>query len=513
VIELHDVAVEKPGLSRPVLAGVTLTLRPGERVAVLGGNGSGKTTLARLLNGTEQPTRGTVRVGTHDTRDAAAHVAVRRATGLLFQDPDDQFVSVTCEREIAFGLENLAVPTAEMRRQVAEVLRQFGLELHRQDPPHEMSGGEKARVALASVWVMQPRILVLDETHSLLDRRGRERLEHCIRGLAPETIVVQTTTDFESARAFGRVVVLHAGRVVADGTPATVEAQLTPALLARVRRIPVRAGATAQPHDAANAIAPSSAVNAAATSGAAQVPAAPLARLESVEARWSSFGHEGAPALDGVSLIVRPGDRVGVLGASGAGKSTLFAVLATLLAPRRGRIEWTRTAGGAASLPSFVFQFAERQLFSETVREDVAYGLRESRLDPVEIARRVDQALADVGLPAAEFGARVPFQLSGGEMRRVALAGAFAQERPLVLLDEPTLGLDAEGISRLVAALDRLHARGVATWIASHDPHFVSATCDRVLVLDAGRVVFDGSPAEVWRDADRAAEWGVEVPC
>lgn len=492
MIELRDVTVEKPGLSRPVLDGVSFALHAGERVALFGGNGSGKTTLARLLNGTEQPTRGTVHVATHDTRDAAAHVAVRRATGLLFQDPDDQFVSVTCEREIAFGLENLSVPTVEMRRQVGEAMRLFGLEVHRQDPPHEMSGGEKARVALASVWVMQPRILVLDETPSLLDRRGRERLEQCIRDLAPETLVVQTSTDFNAVRRFERVLVLDGGRLVADGAPAVVEAQLGSEWAARVTHADA-ALPTRHEHTPAHA-------------------GEPLVQLEAVEARWSSFGREGPPALDGVSLSVHRGDRVGVLGASGAGKSTLFAVLASLLPPQRGRVHWLPGPHGAAPLPSFVFQFAERQLFSETVREDVAYGLRESGVEAGEIASRVERALADVGLPAESFAARVPFHLSGGEMRRVALAGALAQERPLVLLDEPTLGLDADGIGRLVRALERLHARGAATWIASHDPHFVNATCDRVLVLDAGRVVFEGSPSELWRDPNRAAQWGVEVP-
>jgi len=187
-------------------------------------------------------------------------------------------------------------------------------------------------------------------------------------------------------------------------------------------------------------------------------------------------------------------------------------VLAGLLTPRRGRVVWEAGPAGAVRLPSFVFQFAERQLFSETVRQDVAYGLHESGVDAAEITRRVDRALEDAGLPPESFAGRVPFHLSGGEMRRVALAGAFAQERPLVLLDEPTLGLDADGITRLVASLDRLHARGAAVWIASHDPYFVNAVCDRVLVLDAGRLVFEGRPEELWRDTSRAAQWGVEVP-
>jgi energy-coupling factor transport system ATP-binding protein len=224
------------------------------------------------------------------------------------------------------------------------------------------------------------------------------------------------------------------------------------------------------------------------------------------------YGFERTPdrmALRGVSLEVRAGDRVGLLGASGSGKSTLLHVLTGLLEPQRGKVERDRSADW---MPSLVFQFPERQLFAETVGEDVGYGLRESGVSRAEIAPRVEAALADVGLPPAEFAARVPFHLSGGEMRRVAVAGALAQCRPILLLDEPTLGLDAEGLARLREILDRVHARGVAYWMASHHVDFVAATCDRVVVLDAGRIAFDGAPAAFWREPGRAAQLGVDRP-
>jgi len=233
VIELRDVGVDRPGRPTPILDGVSFTLSPGERVALLGGNGSGKTTLARLLNGTQLPARGRVLVDGHDTRDAAARIEVRRAVGLLFQDPDDQFVSTTVEREIAFGLENLAQPTAVIRTAVDTAIREFGLEALRQAPPHEISGGEKARLALACVWVMQPRCLVLDETESLLDRRGREQLRALLAALPAATILVQVTTDAEQAVLASRILVLHEGRLVGDGSPDDVFAQLPEHVMAR----------------------------------------------------------------------------------------------------------------------------------------------------------------------------------------------------------------------------------------------------------------------------------------
>ena len=236
MIEVQNVTVERPGRAAPILEDVSFTLASGERAVLLGGNGSGKTTLARLLNGTHLPTRGQVSVEGHDTRDAAGVQQARRAVALLFQDPDDQFVSATAEREIAFGLENLGVASATMRSLVDATLRRFDLEAHAQTPPHEMSGGEKARLALACTWVMEPRTVVLDETDSLLDRRGGERLEEAIATLPAETTVLRITTDAEIAAASRRVLFLHAGRILADGAPDEVFATLTPAVEARVGR-------------------------------------------------------------------------------------------------------------------------------------------------------------------------------------------------------------------------------------------------------------------------------------
>jgi len=216
---------------------------------------------------------------------------------------------------------------------------------------------------------------------------------------------------------------------------------------------------------------------------------------------------EGRQALQGVSLAVRRGDRVGLMGPAGSGKTTLLHVLSRLLPLSQGSLQTQEK-----QLPSLVFQFPERQLFAETVRDDVAYGLRESGVPPADVEERVLEALEDVGLPAETFGARSPFRLSAGEKRRVALAGALAQRRALVFLDEPTLGLDAEGIARLVAILERMHDRGVATWVASHDADFIAATCSHLVVMDRGRVAFQGTVEEFWSDAVRSESCGVRLP-
>jgi len=219
-------------------------------------------------------------------------------------------------------------------------------------------------------------------------------------------------------------------------------------------------------------------------------------------------GTQRVHALENVSLSVRAGDRVGVMGASGAGKSTLLQVMCRLTDPSTGRVE---TAAGE-TMPSLVFQFPENQLFSETVAADVGYGLRQGGVPVSEVTTRVHRALEAVGLSANGFAERVPFQLSGGERRRVALAGALAQRRSLVLFDEPTLGLDAQGVAHLQEVLDTLRRDGIAYWIASHDADFVAAVCDRLVVLEAGRVVYEGDPWPLWRDAARCEALGVLPP-
>jgi energy-coupling factor transport system ATP-binding protein len=551
VIHVEDVTVQRPGRAAPVLQQVSFALAPGERAALLGGNGSGKTTLGRLLNGTLLPTHGRVLVAGHDTRDPQTRVAVRRAVGLLFQDPDDQFVTTSAEREIAFGLENLCVPRGAMQHAVSSALRDFGLEAYRHTPPHALSGGEKARLALACVWVMQPQALVLDETASLLDRRGRENLAALLAALPATTTQLHLTTDADVAAAADRILVLHAGRLIADGPPDAVCARLPREVVVRtglplVWRVSTSLVArgrittpTATPSTLVAALRPAARHQAATATAVhatpAAAPAAParapdfLLRARDVHYRYESFlpgrraatGSSGAQhdrtsptdtsgdALRGISLTVQAGDGVALLGASGVGKTTLLHVLAGLLRPQRGTLAWSASWDG---VPSLVLQFAERQLFAPTVREDVAYGLRESGVPRHEVAGRVDAALDDVGLPPGEFAARVPFHLSGGEMRRVALAGALAQARPVLLLDEPTLGLDAEGRARLAALVARVRARGQACWLASHAADFVAETCSAVHVLAAGEVAFAGAPAALWRDAARALALGVEQP-
>jgi len=233
----------------------------------------------------------------------------------------------------------------------------------------------------------------------------------------------------------------------------------------------------------------------------------PLLQARGVQ-MWYERGLPGEQhALRGVDLEVRAGDRVGLLGASGSGKSTLLHILARLQTPSEGEVRSI-----APQLPSLVFQFPERQLFAESVADEVGYGLAASGVPKAEIEARVQKALDDVGLDASTFARRAPFHLSGGERRRVALATILAQRRALVLLDEPTLALDRDGTRRLTTILGALHRQDVACWVASHDTDFVAETCTHLVVLVEGAVAFRGRADDYWAQPERAERHGVRPP-
>lgn len=222
MIRFSGVSLVYPGATHPALAGVELTFRPGESVAVAGPSGSGKTTLVRLMNALVLPSAGSVTVDGLDTRDAALVWDIRRRVGLIFQNPDNQFVSTTVEREIAFGMENIGLPRAEIVSRIAEVADRLRLGRLMDRPPHRLSGGEKQRVAIAAVLAMRPACLALDEPTSLLDAEGRREVWDILDeiGRSGSHTVVHVTQFADEVALASRAVVLLAGRVVFDGAPA-----------------------------------------------------------------------------------------------------------------------------------------------------------------------------------------------------------------------------------------------------------------------------------------------------
>jgi energy-coupling factor transport system ATP-binding protein len=514
------------GDGREALRGIDLAVADGEHVIVVGPNGSGKSTLARIIAGLEAPgDADRALVCGHELREPGQRRAARRQAGILFQDPESQVVGATVEQDVAFGLENLGLPAAEIAARVDEMLVRFGLQPLREREPHLLSGGQKQRTALAGVLAVPRRVIVLDEPTAMLDTQGRLEVRDAVRLLADQGLaLIAVTQEMAEVPGAGRVIALEEGRVVFDGPPADLFGNA--GLLGRLSLgVPVAADVALELRSRGVAIPdlPFTAEALAKQVGEVDVPLTParprghagssiadmspeLSRSDegpglALRCDGLSFSYGGVastPALADVSFRLPAGSATALLGPSGSGKSTLLLLLRGLLAGDAGEVILDDTASGSRAYAALqrrvgvVFQQAEVQLFATTVADDVAFGPRQLGWAEAEVDAAVDESLAAVGLPRAEHGGRHPYSLSGGEQRRAALAGVLAMRPGLLLLDEPFVSLDPGGRRDLAAALAGLKAAGVTLVLATHDIDEAWALCDERLLLLNGRLLAAG---------------------
>ena len=559
----------------PALDGIDLNIEDGEFFCILGGNGSGKSTFAKHLNALLQPDAGTVRINGMDASDPELVYDIRSTAGMVFQNPDDQLVATLVEDDVAFGPENLGVPSVQIAQRVREALKGVGLVGFERHETHALSGGQKQRVALAGVLAMEPRVLILDEASSMLDPRGRKGLMKVCRALHDRGMtIVMITHVMEEAAEADRVAVFRAGRVAMLGAPEEILtradelAQLNldmPASCSlgralRAKGVPVcaqvreadmvaeiaqvyaeRSGADVAGRPSASDSRVLDHASSAADGMVASEPVIEISHLShsySLSARerrrWrkrsTTVGASGKQTLWGndpnspwalrdVSLTVRRGEFLGLAGHTGSGKSTLVQHLNGLIRPQEGSVcalglDLSSKKGAAAvkAKVGVVFQYPERQLFAETVAQDVAFGPRNLGLPQDEVVRRVATSLARVGLDLAAIGDKSPFELSGGQQRRVAFAGVLAMEPEVLVLDEPMAGLDPAARRDFLELIDRLHREGLTVVMVSHSMDDLANCCDRIVVMNEGAVFADGTPAQVFAHANELKSIGLGVP-
>lgn len=573
MIECRGVSFSYDGAA-PALDGVDLNIEDGEFFCILGGNGSGKSTFAKHLNALLQPDTGMVRINGMDASDPELVYDIRSTAGMVFQNPDDQLVATLVEDDVAFGPENLGVESAQIARRVREALKGVGLVGFERHETHALSGGQKQRVALAGVLAMEPRVLILDEASSMLDPRGRKGLMKACRALHERGMTIVMITHFmEEAAEADRVAVFRAGRVAMLGTPEEIltradeleqlnldmPASCSLGMALSARGVPVcaqvreadmvaeisRLYAERGGVDVADA-AQASRVNAAnvarvAAERCASEPAIELSHVSysyslsarerrrwhkravdsSQEQRQAKWGNNPRNpwALRDVSLTVHRGEFLGLAGHTGSGKSTLVQHLNGLIRPQEGSVHalgldlsQKKDAAAVKAKVGVVFQYPERQLFAETVAQDVAFGPHNLGLSQDEVTRRVESSLARVGFDLAVVGDKSPFDLSGGQQRRVAFAGVLAMEPEVLVLDEPMAGLDPAARKDFLQLIGRLHREGLTVVMVSHSMDDLAQCCDRVVVMNEGAVFAEGAPAQVFARADELKSIGLGVP-
>jgi energy-coupling factor transport system ATP-binding protein len=529
MINVQDLHFTYPD-GHQALHSISLAIRPGERLALIGANGSGKSTLALCLNGLLKPTDGDVSVDGHSTKDIAVQQTLRRLVGLVFQYPDDQLVAASVEAEIAFGLENLALPSEQISDRIEEVLSAFDLGPYRHHPPHLLSGGEKQRLAIAATIALQPHYLVLDEPTALLDPPARQRLDTLIRRLQKEwgiAIVVITQHPSEAAQA-DRVLLLHQGRLVRDAAPQSLFRENNylatlglepPFIYALAHRLSL----PLDMHCSISSLATHIGDTILPTPALSPIPSTtPPVKLSTESLCYSHEGiaNEQPPTLEDITITIGKGQAIALIGPSGAGKTTLAQHFNGLLKPQAGRVLldgdniWHHKAQMASirRRVGLVFQFPEFQLFEDTVARDVAFGLRPLGLSIEQASNRVCRALEQVGLPYDEFAQRRPLSLSGGEKRRVALAGVLAMEPEVLVLDEPTAGLDPQGVKKLVDILEELRCHGTTLVLITHDMDLAATLATHLILLRQGKVQLIGNVRATFSREDFAALSGLEPP-
>lgn len=536
-----------------ILKGVDLTIKKGEFIALLGRNGSGKTTFSKQLNAILRPSEGTVTVDEMGTRDAEKLYDIRQHVGMVFQNPDNQMVAANVEEEVAFGPENLGMESDTIVARVKQALEQVRMWKRRKTAPNHLSGGQKQRIAIAGILAMHPDYIVLDEPTAMLDPKGRKEVMEALQRLnqEQEMTVILITHDMEEAALASRVILLADGQMQFDGRPEKffgadallAEMGMEAPLSYRVRKLIDsdvfekkigdarveeatidKRGKVAEYDKTGREWEASSELVDKKKNKKAEAETdeknQDLLSLQHVSYIYSPGTAYEKVALDDVNLSLGKGEIVGLAGHTGSGKSTMIQLLNGLLKPTGGTVTFEGkdihakgySGNYLRSKVGMVFQYPEHQMICDTVWEDVAFGPSKQGLTGEACETRVEEALRFVDLPEKYYQAS-PLQLSGGQKRRVAIAGVLAMHPEYIILDEPAAGLDAAGKREIFDRIRRMsREQGIGVLLVSHSMEDLAEYADRIIVLDDGKKILDDRPAQIFAKRETLADCGLDVP-
>ena len=520
---------------------VNLDIEPGQFIAILGHNGSGKSTLAKHMNAILVPSGGTMWVDGKDTKEEENLWDVRQTAGMVFQNPDNQIIGAVVEEDVGFGPENLGVPTEEIWQRVEKSLSAVGMIEYRHHSPNKLSGGQKQRVAIAGVVAMCPKCIVLDEPTAMLDPNGRKEVLRTVEELRKRehVTVILITHYMEEVIGADRVIVMDQGHVVMDGTTREIFSQVE--LLKKYRldvpQVTMLAhGLKQRGLDIKEGILTTNELIEALEKagdwrqnqkktyvGHAETVVKkenPILKLEHIEYVYSSGTAYEKRALKDINLDIYEGEFVGVIGHTGSGKSTMIQHLNGLMKATSGALYYNGeniydekyNLRQLRNNVGLVFQYPEHQLFEIDVLTDVCFGPKNQGLTEEECKKRAIEALELVGLSEKYYDTS-PFDLSGGQKRRVAIAGVLAMRPKVLVLDEPTAGLDPKGRDEILDQIAYLQKeRNLTVILVSHSMEDIAKYVDRIVVINKGRKMYDGEPKEVFAHYKELEKVGLAAP-
>lgn len=537
---------------------ISLDVRAGEFIAILGRNGSGKSTLAKHINALLLPGEGEVIIDGMDTVDEEVRLQIRQTAGMVFQNPDNQIVGNLVEEDIAFGPENLGVPTGDIWNRVNAALGVTEMEAYRNQSPNHLSGGQKQRVAIAGVLAMEPKCIIFDEATAMLDPQGRKQMIEVAKYLKEEKgiTIILITHHMDEVLSADKVFVMKEGKVMGQGTPEQIFAKkqlleecglclpifyqylyflIGQEILSKEECIGIcddKALSRLLCEKYAGYNRSTQGILEMAEEGNMQPDG--IKKEEKIKERKltegiflnhvsyvfnKGFANETI-ALENVNLGVGRGEFVAVIGHTGSGKSTLMQHLNGLYLPTQGNVYFNGqditdkdfSIKKLRQKVGFVFQYPEYQLFAETVEKDVCFGPENMDIPKVEAQKRAYEAIKAVGLPDTIYDYS-PLQLSGGQKRRVAIAGILAMQPEYLVLDEPTAGLDPFSAKALLDMLKVLQEKqGISIVIVSHSMEEVAEYADRIVVMENGEKRMEGAIWEVFEHTAELEEMGLSVP-
>lgn len=495
-VSLQKVRFSYDGGKTWILDGIDLEIAYGQRIAIIGKNGSGKSTLSKIIAGLSSPDSGIVtlcgiKVFEANNVDSKAYQKARESIGALFQSPEDQIVTTVVEDDVAFGLENLCASKEFMKKNISNALRAVNMENHRFSDPSNMSGGQQQRVAIASSIATKSKLLVLDEPTSMLDSCAKEDVDKLFDKLQTSgTTIVQVTHKISECKNADRILMLENGKLrdvsllkldefFTEKSPAVIESK-------------------------------SMTENAESSNTAIEISNLRL-----------SYSKNQTPILCDYSLSVKAGEIVAIMGKNGCGKSTLAKAICALIKYDSGSICVNGIKISEKTSKSqmreirknigYVMQLPEQQLFAQTVFEDVAYGPKNFGLEGRELHSRVLSALKSLHIE--HLAQKSPFELSGGQQRLAAIAGILACNPKILVLDEPTAGLDFEYAKIVLKILSDLHNKGVTIIVITHDLNEAKSLGARIVTLDSNKKKLVQEQEQVHAQAEKlenASENGSE---